>query len=89
MFAYSVTNQVVDTLVENVLPYLMRVVEDVRHGKGLSGLRPKRKKTVVFEDDNTDTVEERPLLDGIRRNIALPEYALFGMCHLIRGQHCK
>lgn len=80
MFAYSVTNQVVDTLHEIVLPYVMRGVDNVRNGKGVGGLRATKK--VVFDDDTTESEEDRQFLHEIRRNIALPEYSLFGMCHL-------
>jgi anoctamin-10 len=81
MFAYTVTNQVVDTLTEIVLPYVRRGVVEVKNGKGIGGLRAHKKK-VVFDDDKTGPVEERKFLDEIRRNIALPDYSLFGTCHL-------
>jgi anoctamin-10 len=80
MFAYTVTNQVVNTLVEIVLPYVMRVVDDVKNGKGVGGLRAIKKK-VVFQDDTTDSAEDRQFLQEIRRNIHLHEYSLFGTCH--------
>lgn len=82
MFAYTVTNQVVDTLVEIVLPYVMRGVDNVRNGKGVVGLKVNAKK-VVSEDGTNDTAEERQLLNEIRRNVTLPDYSLFGMYRTI------
>lgn len=84
MFAYAVTNQAVDTLVEIVLPYVMRAFDNVRNGKGV-GLRVNKKD--VSEDDTSGTAEERQFLDDVRRNVSLPDYSLFGMCHLIRGRY--
>ena len=86
MFAYAVTNQAVNTLVEIVLPYVMRGVDNVKNGKGVSGLRSNKKK-VVFEDETSGTTEERQFLAEIRRNVSLPDYSLFGMYHLIGGHY--
>jgi anoctamin-10 len=81
MFAYTVTNQVVNTFVEVGLPFVLRFVFSTK-GHGGSG----KKKRVVFEDEvgNGNGVdvnakkEEREFLEGVRREVALPEYELFG-----------
>jgi anoctamin-10 len=80
MFAYTVTNQVINTLIEVVLPYVTRGVDDVKNGKGVGGLRGNKKR-VVFEDEKADAKEERQFLEDVRHEVSLPEYSLFGMCH--------
>lgn len=91
MFAFTVTNQVVNTFLEIGLPFVLRAVESVRSGKGLSftsgTLTPgsAKKKRVAFEEDtngsdvakNANGKEEREFMERVRREVALPEYSLF------------
>ncbi|KAF8586456.1 DUF590-domain-containing protein [Ramaria rubella] len=77
MFAYTVTNQIINTLIEVVLPYLMRGVDDMKNGKALDGLRGNKKK-VEFEDERIEDKVERQFLEEIRHNVSLPQYSLFG-----------
>ncbi|KAJ7163483.1 calcium-activated chloride channel-domain-containing protein [Mycena crocata] len=80
MFAYTVTNQVVNTFVEIGLPYVLRAVESFRARKANgNGKGDKGKKRVVFEDEKErGGAEEREFLEDVRRQVALPEYELFG-----------
>ncbi|KAG6832166.1 hypothetical protein H0H92_004897 [Tricholoma furcatifolium] len=86
MFAYTVTNQVVDTFTEVGLPFVLRAVASFRNGK--KGLLPPSspseknkngvKKRVVFEDEREKGgLAEREFLDHVRSQVALPEYELF------------
>ncbi|KAJ7230352.1 calcium-activated chloride channel-domain-containing protein [Mycena pura] len=82
MFAYTVTAQVVNTFVEIGLPFVLRAVESFRtrkaNGNG-KGNGDKGKKRVVFEDEKEKGgMEEREFLEGVRKQMALPEYELFG-----------
>ncbi|KAF8074650.1 calcium-activated chloride channel-domain-containing protein [Lyophyllum atratum] len=85
MFAYTVTNQAVNTFVEVGLPYILRGVSSFRNRKkGASapsspGGKNSVKKRVVFEDEKEKGgMEEREFLDRVREEVALPEYELFG-----------
>lgn len=56
MFAYTVTNQIVNTFTEIGLPYIIRFVDSVRNGKSKKGGRSRsgsggKKKRVVFKDE--------------------------------------
>ncbi|KAF8211006.1 calcium-activated chloride channel-domain-containing protein [Mycena galopus ATCC 62051] len=82
MFAFTVTNQIVNTFVEIGLPYVLRAVESFRtrkaNGNG-NGKGDKGKKRVVFEDEKEKGgEEEREFLEQVRKEVALPEYELFG-----------
>ncbi|KAI0831862.1 DUF590-domain-containing protein [Trametes gibbosa] len=69
MFAFTVTNQVVNTFVEIGLPFVLRAVASVRSGKGLSLAAPAagasgsngngKKKRVMFEDQTPEAEVER------------------------------
>jgi anoctamin-10 len=85
MFAYTVTNQIINTLTEVGLPFVLRRLAAFRNGKkgvstpGSPGGKNGVKKRVVFEDEKEKGgMEEREFLDGVRREVALPEYELFG-----------
>ncbi|KAJ6504498.1 calcium-activated chloride channel-domain-containing protein, partial [Mycena vulgaris] len=81
MFAYTVTNQVVNTFVEIGLPYVLRGVESFRNRSSSTNGNGngKGKKRVVFEDEKEKGgAEEREFLEGVRKQVALPEYELFG-----------
>ena len=91
MFAFTVTNQVVNTFLEIGLPFVLRAVDSVRNGRGLSFSNPTssvlaaKKKRVMFEDEasgsevakNANGKEEREFMELVRREVALPEYSLF------------
>lgn len=92
MFAFTVTNQVVNTFLEIGLPFVLRAVENVRSGRGFSFAPPTtganagaKKKRVMFEDEasenevakNANGKEEREFMERVRREVALPEYTLF------------
>ena len=88
MFAITVTNQVVNTFLEVGLPYVMRAVESVRSGRGLTlaaNAAGAKKKRVSFEDEvdggdkakGVTGAEEREFMERVRREVALPEYTLF------------
>lgn len=80
MFAFTVTNQVVNTFVEVGLPFILRAVTSMRNGKKSGTSTPAGiKKRVVFEDEKEKGgMEERLFLDRVRDEVALPEYELFG-----------
>ncbi|KAI0369810.1 DUF590-domain-containing protein [Pilatotrama ljubarskyi] len=68
MFAFTVTNQVINTFLEIGLPFIMRAVTSVRSGKGLSLAAPAagaggngngKKKRVMFEDQTAESEAER------------------------------
>ncbi|KAF8511800.1 hypothetical protein BU17DRAFT_96859 [Hysterangium stoloniferum] len=80
-YAYTTTNRIVNTLVEVVLPYVMRGVEDVKNGKRVVGLRGINKNS-GFENSNVDDKEERQFMAKVRHNVSLPEYTLFVMALL-------
>jgi anoctamin-10 len=84
MFAFTVTNQVVDTFMEIGLPYILRAVESFRSGKGFRNGNSKghgKKKRVAFDDEpvgqDAHGREEREFLEHIRSEVALPEYDVF------------
>ncbi|OBZ66740.1 hypothetical protein A0H81_13200 [Grifola frondosa] len=67
MFAFTVTNQVVNTFLEIGLPFVLRAVESVRSGRGLTFAGPSvgtsgagngngnsKKKRVMFEDQASE-----------------------------------
>lgn len=87
MFAYTVTNQVVNTFIEVGLPFVLRGINSYRNkGKvgsplgspAAPGGEGKALKRVVFEDEKErGGMEERAFLDRVRAEVALPEYDLF------------
>ncbi|KAG2126233.1 calcium-activated chloride channel-domain-containing protein [Suillus clintonianus] len=84
MFAFTVTNQVVDTFTEIGLPYVLRAVESFRNGKGFRNNNGKghgKKKRVAFDDEpvghDAHGREEREFLERVRSEVALPEYDVF------------
>ncbi|KAG8752533.1 hypothetical protein FRC14_006957 [Serendipita sp. 396] len=70
MFAYTVTNQIINTFLEIGLPFVMRGVGNVRSGKGLrmSGT-PKAEK-----DDPTG---DKLFIHDVQYQASLPEYSIF------------
>lgn len=77
MFAFTVTNQVVNTFLEIGLPFILRAVASARSGKGLSLAAPaagasssngnSKKKRVMFEDQSGDPEADRLALEGEER----------------------
>ena len=69
MFAFTVTNQVVNTFLEIGLPFILRAVASARSGKGLSLAAPaagasssngnSKKKRVMFEDQSAHSEAEQ------------------------------
>ena len=81
MFAYTVTNQIVNTFFEIGLPFIQRGISSFSGGKRLNSSSGKKKR-VVFEDEtggkgDGEGKEEREFLERVRREVALPEYAPF------------
>ncbi|KAG6849673.1 hypothetical protein H0H93_006389 [Arthromyces matolae] len=84
MFAYTVTNQVVNTFVEVGLPFALRALVSFRNRKknpsapAIPTEKNGVKKRVVFEDEKEKGgLAEREFLDAVREQAALPEYTLF------------
>ena len=80
MFAFMVTNQVVNTFLEIGLPFVLRAVTSFRNGKGLSLAAPAagasggsgnsnsgKKKRVMFEDQPAGSEAERLAIEGEER----------------------
>ncbi|KAH0582492.1 hypothetical protein H2248_010436 [Termitomyces sp. 'cryptogamus'] len=84
MFAYTVTNQAVNTFVEVGMPFILRALVSFRNGKkstpvpGTLNEKNGVKKRVVFEDEKEKGgLIEREFLDAVREEVALPEYETF------------
>jgi anoctamin-10 len=93
MFAYAVTNQVVNSFLEIGLPFILRWAADFKNKRSqpshtkVSGSPDSRddlstvntpRKRVVFEDEQErGGLEERVFLDKVRSEAALPVYELF------------
>ncbi|TFK25156.1 DUF590-domain-containing protein [Coprinopsis marcescibilis] len=78
MFAFTVTNQVINTFNEIGLPYVLRAVNSfMKKGNGKNNGDTLKKK-VVFEDEKEKGgLEERAYLERVRSEAMLPEYDLF------------
>jgi anoctamin-10 len=83
MFAYMVTNQASNFFMEVGLPFLTRAFASVRSGmrrpslSGASAVAPKKKR-VGFDDEKSGAArDEREFLERVRREVSLPQYALF------------
>lgn len=68
MFAYTVTNQIINTFLEVGLPFILRGVSNVRAGKGL-----KMHSTPATEDN----AGEQAFIEDIKLQATLPQYGLF------------
>ncbi|KAG8991194.1 hypothetical protein FRB94_012697 [Tulasnella sp. JGI-2019a] len=91
VFAYLVTNQVVGQFLELGVPFLIRVVGNVKDGKSANG---KSKKTVAWEDEkkngasgatvvapggvSAQQMEDIHFVADVRKQVALPDYDVFG-----------
>lgn len=74
VFAYTVTNQVVNTFLEVGLPYILRFVNDWRAGKTTI------KGAFKQDDEKPATTEgdaEKRFLDKVGRELELPAYNIF------------
>ncbi|KZT25216.1 DUF590-domain-containing protein [Neolentinus lepideus HHB14362 ss-1] len=86
MYAYTVTNQIINFFLETFLPFVLRAVDSVKSGRPVwdafhttaSSSKKSPKKRVVFEDERREGKEEREFLEGVRREVALSEYDVFG-----------
>lgn len=85
MFAYTVTNQIMDTFQEIGLPFVMRFAIKLWNGKlwHKSDLVEKEPtKANVDEkqnkDDSAEQQQEEGYLEKVREEVGLPEYDLFG-----------
>jgi hypothetical protein len=71
-----VTNQVISFGLEVILPFVLRKANSVKKdGLHLNG----KKKRVGFDDGQAGSKEEREFLEGVRHQVALPDYILFGL----------
>src|SRR5690606_4821260 len=79
MFAFTVTNQIINTFTEVGLRFVLRGVNTcLNKAKPSNGNGDSLKKKVVFEDEKErGGLEERAYLERIRSEAALPEYDLF------------
>jgi anoctamin-10 len=82
MFAYTVTDQIVDTFLEVVFPFIQRGVNSL-WGKKQSS---EEKKHVAVEheadgkgegEEGEEDKAERQFLEEVRKEVALPEYTTF------------
>lgn len=73
MFAYTVTNQAINTFLEIGLPFVLRGVSSVRSGKGL---HMSGRQKGPFPDDVNG---EKAFIQDVKDQAALPEYSLFGV----------
>lgn len=86
VFAFTVTNQVINFAQEVVIPWVLEGVEGMKaKGQlkvpGTSGSANGKKKRVEWEDDSRVaglSTEERAVLDAARTESTLPDYELFG-----------
>lgn len=81
VFAFTVTNQVINFVLEVIVPWVKEGVENVK-AKGKLG----KKKRVEWEDEASASrlsKEDRELLDAARTEAALPDYQLFGTLDLV------
>lgn len=79
MFAYTVTNQIVNTFNEVALPFVMRFVTTLWNGKKAHKPDPPVEESKIgatIEDKQEDNVEEK-YMDKAREEVVLPEYDLF------------
>ncbi|KAF9262938.1 DUF590-domain-containing protein [Marasmius fiardii PR-910] len=79
MFAYTVTNQIVNTFQEVGLPFILRKLGSFKSKTTSDSSDSSSKKKVVFEDEKEKGgQEEKQFLETVREQVALPDYDLFG-----------
>lgn len=67
----------VNAFLELGLPYLLRFVDEVRHGKGSIKEEIQKKTSKDTIQPRTDAEVEKVFLDKVEKELALPEYNLF------------
>nr|XP_019014019.1 uncharacterized protein I206_00096 [Kwoniella pini CBS 10737]OCF52800.1 hypothetical protein I206_00096 [Kwoniella pini CBS 10737] len=78
LFAYTVTNQVINAFLELGLPFVMRFVDDWRAGKTtIKETIKARSQDTPEKPPQTDDEVEKRFLDKVERELALPDYTLF------------
>ncbi|KDQ51061.1 hypothetical protein JAAARDRAFT_62804 [Jaapia argillacea MUCL 33604] len=88
MYAYTVTDQILDTFFEVGLPYIMRAVDSIRAGSGVYDAVSRRHsmhfgsqkaKNILLENETpgADGKDETEFLEQVRREVGLPQYELF------------
>jgi hypothetical protein len=86
VFAFSVTNQIINFAQEVIVPWVLEGVEGMQ-AKGklkLNGAASKKKR-VEWEDEQSVanlSKEDKALLEAARTETSLPDYELFGKCSL-------
>ncbi|RSH83969.1 hypothetical protein EHS25_005213 [Saitozyma podzolica] len=75
LFAYTVTNQVVNTFLELGLPFILRFVNDWRQGK--ASLKDLSKNGHKAEGSTADADPEKHFLDRVENQLGLPDYSTF------------
>ena len=79
VFAYTVTNQVVNLVLEVVVPFVMKYVTGFKSGR--MNVIGSKKKRVEWEDEKAASGmsdDDRAFLETVRMEVDLPEYQLFG-----------
>ncbi|WVQ94169.1 hypothetical protein IAU59_001247 [Kwoniella sp. CBS 9459] len=78
LFAYTVTNQVINAFLELGLPFIMRFVDDWRAGKTTikETLKNRGTDSPQTPPQKEEEVEKR-FLDKVEKELALPDYSLF------------
>jgi anoctamin-10 len=71
MFAYTVTNQIINTFLEVGLPFILRGAKNVKSGKGLHMQKLPREVTDTKDADEA-------FVNDIKYQASLPEYSIFG-----------
>lgn len=92
MFAFTVTNQIINTATEIGMPYVPKILDHIKSrfrkknqdvGSSASSSSSStsggsRRKKVVFEDEKAKGgQEELQFLEQVREELALPEYSVF------------
>ncbi|KAK4684084.1 anoctamin-10, partial [Tremellales sp. Uapishka_1] len=79
LFAYTVTNQVINAILELAMPFVKRFVSDWRAGK--TTIKEAIEKRGHYNEEKgpakTEEDLEKRFMDKVERELALPEYSLF------------
>jgi len=78
MFAYTVTNQIMDTFQEIGLPFVMRFAIKLWNGKLWHKSDPIEKELTKANVDEKQNNLHEGYLEKVREEVGLPEYDLFG-----------
>ncbi|WVN88537.1 uncharacterized protein L203_103748 [Cryptococcus depauperatus CBS 7841] len=79
LFAYTVTNQIVNVFLELGLPYVLRFIGEWRAGKTTlkSALKGIASSSGGEKTPDSETEVEKRFLNKVERELALPEYSTF------------